>query len=85
MLDAEKNFYDQNRELWLVQQPDKYVAIKGEKVIGFFDTEEEALTESTRRLGLTSFLLRKVGELEHQITIPALSLGILRANTTQTD
>lgn len=80
MLEQEKNFYNENRSLWMVQYPDKFLLIKGDRLIGAYDTEDEALSEGARNFGLTSFLVRKSGELEQEVTIPAYTLGLLSAN-----
>jgi len=61
----------------------KFVVIKGEKVMGFFDSIDDALTEGTRQFGLESYLVRRVGDPTQKIEILALSLGLLRANSSR--
>jgi hypothetical protein len=39
------------------------------------------LSEGARRFGLDSYLIRQVEESEEPVSIPALTLGILGANT----
>jgi len=53
----------------------KFVVIKDSEVIGFFDGLDTALIEGTRRFGLESYLIRKIGEPIETLTIPALTLG----------
>jgi hypothetical protein len=82
MLEKERKYFEQNRTEWLKQNPGKFVLIKNEELIGFFNTQQEALVEGARRFGAESFLVRQVEESEQLIYIPALTLGILRANST---
>lgn len=82
MLETERQFYSENLASWLTQYPGKYALVKGRELIGTFDTNEEALAEGARRFGLEPFLVRRVQEKQEDVSIPALTLGILRANTT---
>lgn len=83
MLEQEQEYYNANKALWMTQYPNKYVLIKGTQLLGFFDSEDQAISEGVRQLGLTSLLVRKVGEVEQEVVIPALTLGLLSANTSQ--
>jgi hypothetical protein len=82
MLDTERQFYSENLAEWLRQYPGKFALVKDRELIGTFDTAEEALAEGARRFGLEPFLVRRVQERADDVSVPALSLGILRANTT---
>jgi hypothetical protein len=82
MLEQERKFFEENRALWLTKFPGRFVLIKGSELLGTFDTIDEALAEGARRFGLESFLARRVEQVEQEINIPALTLGILRANPT---
>ncbi len=84
MLEQERAYYNENRSLWLLQYPDRYLLVKGEQLVGAYDTEDAALSEVARNFGLTNFLIRKSGELEQEISLPAYTLGILCANTPPT-
>ncbi|MBI3576009.1 MAG: hypothetical protein HY083_10225 [Gammaproteobacteria bacterium] len=79
MLDTERKIFQVSQPKWLKEQPGKFVLIKDEKVVGFFSTQDEALTEGARLFGLNSFLIRQVEQTEELVYIPALSLGLLRA------
>jgi hypothetical protein len=83
MLETERQFYSENLATWLTQHPGKHVLVKGRELIGAFDTNEEALSEGARHFGLEPFLVRRVQERQEDVNIPALTLGILRANTTR--
>jgi hypothetical protein len=82
MLDKERKYFEKHRAEWLKQHPSKFVLVKDEELIGIFDTQQEALVEGARRFGSDSFLVRQVEESEQLIYIPALTLGILRADST---
>lgn len=82
MLERERNFFEQHRQEWCSKYPSKIVLIKGEELVGIFDRHEDALSEGARRFGIESFLVRRVEEKEELVYIPALTLGILRANST---
>jgi hypothetical protein len=80
MLEVEMSFYDAHREEWLAGHPGKFVLVKSEKLLGVFDTQEEALAAGARLFGLESFLVRRVEKESAQVYVPALSLGLLRAD-----
>ncbi len=82
MLEQERKYFETHRAVWLNQYAGKFVLVKGEQLVGVFNTQQEALAEGARRFGTESFLVRQVDESEHLIYIPALTLGILRADST---
>lgn len=82
MLDLERKYYDAHRAEWLSRYRGKFVLIKGTELVAFYTKLEEALTEGARRYGLKPFLVRRVDEAEESIHIPALTLGLLRADST---
>ena len=82
MLETERTYFDKNLEDWLTKNPNRFVVVSGEQVLGFFDTLHEALAIGARTCGLKPFLVRRVQKQREDISIPALTLGILNANTT---
>lgn len=82
MLEKERKFFADNRSELQTRYLDKIVVIKDEQVIGAFNTIEEALSEGARQFGLQPFLVRRVTDSEETINIPALTLGILRADSS---
>ncbi len=80
MLDKERQYYAGHVEEWTKAHPHKFVLIKGEDVVGFYDTIDDALSAGGARYGLTSFLVREVGSDPRTVTVPALTLGLLRAD-----
>lgn len=81
MLEKERQFYADKLVEWLSRFPGKFVVVKGQELLGVFDTVEEALAEGARRFALEPFLVRRVQPTQDEVNIPALSLGILIANT----
>jgi hypothetical protein len=79
-LDKELETYSLKEAEFKQHHLGQFVLIKGDTVVGFFNTINEALTEGTRLYGLDSYLVRRIGAPVTKINIPALSLGLLRAN-----
>jgi hypothetical protein len=84
MLEKERQYYSDHRAELLSAHSGKIVLIKDDEFIGAFNTIEEALAEGTRRFGLTPFLVREVSATEEkEINVPALTLGLLRADSSR--
>ena len=83
MLDREITYYEEHLAEWLTQYPGKIVVVKDQELIGVFDTFDDALAEGARRFGLNSFLVRRVEETQKEEYIPALTLGLLRADSSR--
>ena len=83
MLEKELIVFENNLNEWLKTDRGKFVVIKNNDVIGIFNTYDDALVEGARRFGLTSFLLREITPTQDEISVPALTLGILHADSTQ--
>lgn len=81
MLDQERQYYLAHEADWSKTRSGKFVVVRGEEVVGFFDSLDEALRAGATRFGLAPFLVRRVGEGEQTVTVPALTLGLLRANS----
>jgi hypothetical protein len=83
MLEQERQYFSEHRAELHVQHLGQFVVIKADELIGAFNSIEESLAEGARRFGLTPFLVRQVGAIEaKEIDIPALKLGILRADSS---
>ena len=82
MLEQERKYFADHLAEWLSRYPGKFVAIKGQQLLGVFDTIEDALASGAREVGLEPFLVRRVQPAQEEVEIPALTLGILRANPT---
>lgn len=84
MLDTERTFFDSIQQNLLTVCPGQFVVIKGKELAGTYPTIQEALADGAGRFGLESFLVRRVETQTETVSIPALSLGILNANTSHT-
>jgi hypothetical protein len=82
MLDTERAYFERSRADLEARFSGRFVVIKGEEVIGGYNTIQEALAEGIRLFGLDNFLVRQMGVPTKEVSIPALTLGILRANPT---
>jgi hypothetical protein len=80
MLDTERQYFDQNHQELLRQYPGKFIIIKEQQVRGPFDTIQDALGAAATEFGLSSVLIRRTDEQPNDVSIPVLTLGILRAN-----
>ena len=84
MLETERQFFDEHIEQFRSQYAGKFVVIKLQEFVGAFDTIDEALAEGAGRFGLDSFLVRHIGDVPREVSVPALTLGLLRAHPTHT-
>ncbi len=82
MLERELKYFEANRAQWLKDHYGKFVLIKDEDFLGVFDNQKDALVEGARRFGLQSFLIKKLEERDELIYLPALTLGILNADSS---
>ena len=80
MLDVEREFFNQNREDLLRKFPGKFVVVKGQRVLGAFESIHDALGEGAKEFGMTSFLVRRTDQVPEDVSIPALAFGLLRAD-----
>ena len=84
MLEKERQYFSEHLAELVSQHLGKFVVIKDDELIGTFNTIEDALAEGAGRFGLTPFLVRQVTTAEEkEINIPALTLGILRADSSR--
>ncbi|HXL79644.1 MAG TPA: DUF5678 domain-containing protein [Pyrinomonadaceae bacterium] len=84
MLDKERQYFADHLAELLSQHLGQFVVVKDDELIGAFNTIEEALAEGARRFGLKPFLVRQVSAAdEKEINIPALTLGLLHADSSR--
>lgn len=61
-LEEEFRYYIAHQDELVAQHKGKYVVIKGEKVIGVFDDEIEAINQTSKTHELGTFLVQKCEE-----------------------
>ena len=64
MLDAEWEFYENNRDELVKKYCGKYVVISGDKVISAYDDQNEAYYETVKSIPLGSFMIHLIQEEE---------------------
>lgn len=84
MLEEERAYYDENLQEWLRLYPSRFVLVKERTLIGSYDTNDDTLREGARLFVREPFLVRRVEANPPTVSIPALSIGILRADSTRT-
>jgi hypothetical protein len=62
MLKVETKYYIYNREQLLKKYSNKFVVIKGKRVIGSYDSHEEARNETLKKEELGTFLIEHCKE-----------------------
>ena len=82
ILGEETEFLDDNMAKFVDAYPDKVLLVKGNELIGAFDTESEAVNEGVKRFGKGPFLVRKAGEDTPEYFIPALAYGLLQERSS---
>ena len=80
MLDRERAYFSQNDSAWAAAHPGRFVVVKDETLVGTFASLDEALAAGASRFGLQPFLVRQLGVKPEPVSIPALTLGLLRAD-----
>lgn len=58
MLEKEFKYYLENQSSLVKKYDGKFIAIKGQKVIGSYDSHGEALTETTKKEELGTFIIQ---------------------------
>jgi hypothetical protein len=66
-LDQEMKTYEANKDDLLARAKGKFVLIKGDKILGIFESQVDAVNQGYKELGLVPFLVKEVQELETPI------------------
>ena len=59
MLDKEMNFYRAHQDELVAKHHGKFLVIRGEEVVGVYDSDLQAYTEAKKRYELGSFLIQQ--------------------------
>jgi len=78
-LEEERAFFAAHETEWVEAHSGRFVVVKGDRLLGVFDSIEQALAAGAASFGMESFLVRRLGERQEEVHIPALTLGLLRA------
>ena len=82
MLETERAYFSEKIDDWVKENPNKFVVVTGTEALGFFDSNEQALSVGARTCGLKPFLVRQVQKNPEEVSVPALTLGIINAHST---
>ncbi len=63
-LEEELKTYEENKQELLKKANGKYVLIKGDTIIGIFESENDAVRIGIEKFGNVSFLVKKIEEVE---------------------
>jgi hypothetical protein len=75
-LAAELRYFNEHRGELLQAAPGKFALVKGEVLIGTFDSETEAIRHGYRTLGNVPFLVKQITETDIPLTFTSFNLGV---------
>ena len=79
-LKTELAFFERNRAAWLNQHKDKHVLIKGEELLGLYDTPLAAFDAGLKKLGPeSSMFIKQVLAEDPVIVIMPVSYAFARS------
>ncbi len=76
LLDSELQTYEKNRESLLGSSEGKFVLVKGDRIIGVYDSKMDAITEGYRQFGNVPFLVKQVQKIETPQNLVSNLLGV---------
>ena len=79
VLEKEMAYYIEHQAELLKQYEGKYILIKGEKIIGGYESEEEAYRAGLEKFQNEPFFIKYVAKEEESAEFPALFLGLINA------
>lgn len=80
-LQGEYEFYNKNKASFFSKYGGKFIVIRGEEVLGPFDTDAEAYKKGLLRFGIVPFFMTNVLEGNEKSFIPVLQGGLLDAGS----
>ncbi len=75
-LDEEMRTYEQHRDELLGRARDKFVLIKGARIVDVFDTANDALARGYDEFGAEPFLVKQIVEVEIPMTLSAFQRAV---------
>ena len=75
-LEAELLYFNAHRTEFLETAAGKFALIKGESLIGMFDTEASAIRRGYETLGNVPFLVKQVTEVDIPLSFTSYNLGV---------
>jgi len=75
-LETEWRYFNEHRAELLQQAAGKFALIKGDSLIGMFDSEASAIRTGYQKLGNVPFLVKEVTEVDIPLTFTSFDLGV---------
>jgi len=75
-LEAELHYFNEHRAELFGKSPGKFALIKGESLIGIFETEAAAIRHGYETLGNVPFLVQQVTEADIPLVFTSFNLGV---------
>ena len=76
LLDAELQTYEKNRKSLLGSAEGKFVLIKGDQIVGVYESKMDAINQGYRQLGHVPFLVKQVLKIETPLNLMSSLLGV---------
>jgi hypothetical protein len=78
-LEIEIKYFEQHKDQWLEHHENKYALVKGEELIGTFDTIETAYRVGVEKFKTEPFLIRRIQKeepVQHFSTFPPETINV---------
>jgi hypothetical protein len=75
-LETELRYFQEHRTDLLVSSEGKFALVKGESLIGVFDSEDDAIRHGYQNLGNVSFLVKQITEADIPLSFASFHLGV---------
>ncbi len=75
-LETELRYFGEHRSDLLETAAGKFALVKGETLIGTFDSETEAIRHGYQTLGNVAFLVKQVTEADIPLSFTSFNLGV---------
>lgn len=75
VLEAERQFFEANRNDLVQRHEGQYVLVLDDSLVGVFPTAEDAYAEGLARFGIRAFLVKKILRNEPVAFVPVLSVS----------
>jgi len=76
MLKQEISTYEAHKKELISKALGKYVLIKGDKIIGIYDTNNDAIAEAYKEYGNVPFLVKEIVEIDNPVEIVSNLIAI---------
>ena len=75
-LEVELEYFEQHRSEYLKTAAGKFALVKGQSLLGIFDSEAAAIRHGFQALGNVPFLVKQVTEVDIPLNFTSYNLGV---------